>query len=246
MTRKVLTCLSLLVLCAGRAWSAGINLAWDDCPAGAGASFVKTFACDTNAGSHTLFGSFVAPAEVLQVSANEVTIDFATAGALLPDWWMLGTGRCRPTALSLDVDFTAGSHACYDYWQGGAIGGTAELLLGGNRARIKAVYALPAGDPRITSIPEGTHVYAFKIILNHQNSAGLGACTGCGAEACISLVFIKLNQPVAVGPAIFITNPDVSQYVTWQGWSNLNPAYGCPTITPTRTQTWGSIKALYR
>jgi hypothetical protein len=46
MTRRVLTCLSLLVLSAGPAWSAGINLAWDDCPAGA-ASFLETFACNT-------------------------------------------------------------------------------------------------------------------------------------------------------------------------------------------------------
>ena len=245
MTRKVLTCLSLLVLSAGSAWSAGINLAWDDCPAGA-ASFLETFACNTEVGDHTLFGSFVAPAGVQAMSANDITVELATEGATLPDWWMLGNGRCRPASLLLDTDFTTGSHACYDYWQGGAIGAISESLLGGNRARIRAVFALPSGDPRITTVPEGTHVYSFKAIINNLKSSGLVACAGCSAEACINLTLIQLDQPPEAGPIIPLTNPDVNQYVTWQGWSNPNPAFGCPAITPARSQSWGSIKALYR
>jgi hypothetical protein len=242
MTRIVLTCLSLLVLSAGPGWSAGINLAWNDCPAGA-ASFLETFACDTEAGNHTLFGSFVAPAGVQAMSANDVIVDLATEGATLPDWWMLGTNRCRPASLILNTNFSE-SHACYDYWQGGAIGALSESLPGGNRARIKAVFALPAGDPRITSVTEGTHVYSFKFILNNLKTVGPAGCAGCSAEACINLALIQLDQPPEAGPIIPLTNPDVRQHVTWQGWSN--PTFGCPAITPTRSQTWGSIKALYR
>jgi len=153
-----------------------LNLGWNDC-GGAPPTLDRVFTCTTNSGIHTLFGSFVAPSCVNAMSANEIVMDVQTPGATLTPWWGMRTGSCRASSsLGGNFDFTAGPFTCYDYWQGGAIGGTAEFLLGGNRARIKAVYALPAGDPRITSVPEGTHVYSFKAIINNLKSSGLAAC----------------------------------------------------------------------
>ena len=242
-----------LVFGAASASAAGINLGWNDCPGGASYAFTETFACDTNEGVHTIVGSFVAPAGVLAMSANEVVINVQTGGALLPNWWtfgtFLGTVQCRATAsLAANSDFTGGPFTCYDYWQGGAIGALAWSVLPytTNRCRIKGVFALPADDPRITAVPEGTEVYSFKCVISNAKSTGLGSCAGCSDEACIVFDDIRLNQPSPFPNSILMSNASTAQYVTWQGWSTTDPRFQCPATTPARARTWGSVKALYR
>lgn len=242
MRRTSLWIVLLLTGCAGNGRAAGINLGWDDCPGGGTYALAETFACNTNVGFHTLVGSFVAPAGIVNMTGNEIVIDLKTSAAAFPAWWSLATGLCRAGSLSSSFDFTGGPFSCYDYWQGGALGGIAMLPPSGTLARIKAVCALPAGDPRITSVPEGLHLYSFKANINSAKTVGAGSCGGCTAEMCIVLNEIAFTQaePQQRTP---ITNPAVSNYVVWQsytGWA------GCPGATPARQQTWGSIKALYR
>jgi hypothetical protein len=244
MRKTLVLSVSLLSLIAGRAGAAGINLGWNDCPSGATYSLSRTFACDTNIGTHTLVGSFVAPAGIVKMSANEIVIDMQTSGATLPEWWGLRTGLCRFGSLTENWDFTGGPFTCYDYWQGGAIGAIRMFDPPvGNRARIKGVFAIAAGDPRITSVPEGTHVYSFKANISNAKTVGPGSCAGCAAEACIVLRSIRLNQPVPF-PQPTLTNPVVAQHVIWQSWTDASGE--CPQVTPAKKQTWGSIKALYR
>jgi hypothetical protein len=242
-----------LLFWAVDASAAGFNLGWNDCPSGPTYTLAETFACDTNVGIHTMVASFVAPAGIHQMSANEIVIDMQTGGAALAPWWTMATGQCRPaSSLAGNFDFTAGPFTCYDYWQGGAIGGLQWSVFNPpaqgnlNRCRIKGVFALPAGDERITSIPEGLEVYSFKCNVNSAKTTGLGACTGCSDEACIVLNVITINQPAPDPPQVRLTSPAVSQYVIWQGWSTPDPHNACPAVTPTRNHTWGSIKALYR
>jgi hypothetical protein len=154
-----------------------------------------------------------------------------------------GPAGCRTTSLSGIFDFTSGPFTCYDYWQGGAVGAITLDVRNqvGNRARILGVFALPAGDPRITAVPEGLQVYSFQARINNAKTAGMGSCAGCVAEACIVLRSIRLNQHPPL-PMPTLTDPAVSQYVIWQSWSGGD----CPQVTPAKKQTWGSIKALYR
>src|SRR5262245_56179461 len=182
----LLTC-TLLALTAGLAAAGpgGLNLGWGDCT-GAPASLNRTFACNTNTGTiNTLIGSFLAPSCVNAMSANEVVMDVQSLGATLPLWWGMRTGLCRPSSLGSSFDFTAGPFTCCDYWQGGAIGSLAMDAPVGNRARIKGVFALPAGDSRITAVGEGTEVYSYKANINNAKTAGLGACSGCPVGVCI-------------------------------------------------------------
>ena len=250
MNKKLLVFAALLALSAGSARAAGVNLGWNDCPVGGTYATSKTFACNTNSGINTLVGSFVAPAGVIQMSANEVVMDVQTGGATLAPWWAMASGQCRAAAsVAGNFDFTGGPFSCVDYWQAGAIGSLSWSVLPNttNRCRIKGVFALPAGDARITSIAEGTEIYSFKCNINNAKSAGLGACAGCLDEACIVLNSIRINQPVASGgSAIFIPNPATAQHVIWQAWTSIDPTQACPLVTPTKKQTWGSIKALYR
>ena len=227
----------------------GLNLGWNDCPSGPTYALLETFACDTNVGVHLLFGSFIPPPGINAMSANQVVIDVQSGGASFAPWWTFGTGLCRPSgSLQSVFDFTNGPFSCYDYWQGGAVGG---FFYSGspataNRARIKGVFALPAGDPRITSLPEGLEYYSFKLVINNAKSTGLGACPGCNDEACIVLNMIALNQTPPNPSFTPVTSPAVAAHVLWQGWSTPDPTNQCPTVTPARKQTWGSIKALYR
>jgi len=225
----------------------GLNLGWNDSPGGATYSLLETFACDTNLGLHTLVGSFVAPAGINDLTANEVVIDIQSGGAWLPAWWTFGTGQCR-FGLNINFDFTSGPSTCTDYWKGAASGGVNWTLPPAtlNRCRIKALVALPSGSPIITSLTEGVEYYSFRLVINNAKSTGLGACPGCNDEACIVLNMIALNQSPPNPSFTPLTSPAASAYCIWQGWSTTDPQSQCPGITPARKQTWGSIKAMYR
>jgi len=245
MKKTLLFTCALLALTAGLAVAGpgGLNLGWLDC-GGLPASENRDFLCNTNAGVHTLIGSFNAPCCVTAASANEIVMDVQTTGVSLAAWWGMRAGACRTAASLLSsYDFTGGPFTCYDYWQGGASGGISEDPPVGNRVRIKALGALPAGSPLITAIAEGTETYSFKCNINSAKSAGLGACAGCNTGACIVLNSIKINQPVGTpGGSKFVSTPAVRNFATWQGGIGVD----CYGATPAKNTTWGSVKALYR
>lgn len=246
MKKTLLMTCAFLALTAGiaAAGAGGLNLGWGDC-GGLPGSLNETFACNANTGApHQLFGSFVAPSFVTAMSANEIVFDIQTVGVSLSPWWGMRTGACRASAsLAGDFNFTLGPFTCYDYWQAGAIGSLSQDVAVGNRARVKGVFALPAGDGRITGIAEGTEVYSFKAVINNAKTVGLGACAGCSSGACIVLNSIKLNQPVGTpGGGKFVSAPATRNHATWQGGIGAD----CYAATPAKNTTWGSVKALYR
>jgi hypothetical protein len=250
MRNKLLLFAAMLILCAAPVWAqSGVNLGWNDCPSGATYALTQTFACNTNAGApHTLVGSFVAPSGIVAMSANQTVMDLQTGNATIAPWWTFGAApACRATAsLAGSFDFTTGPFTCTDYWMAGAIGSLQWGQNGANRARIRGVFALPAGDARITTLTPGTEYYSFKCNINNLKTTGLGACAGCTDEACIVLNTIIINQPAPNPPQTYINNPAVSDYAIWQAWTTVDPTQQCPAVTPTRKETWGSIKALYR
>ena len=245
--RHRLLAIALLTACAASAHAAGVNLSWNDC--GSFGAESRTFACDTNVGTHVLFGSFVAPAGLPAVSGHAVLIDvLSTCNNIFPHWWNMRPGGCRSSSsLMHNFDFTSGPGNCHDYWQGGAIGGISMDPPAGNHTLIRLQYALPVGDPRIVPIAEGTEVYAFKVIINSQRTVGPSACTGCQDGACLLLRSIALSVP---GGSVTLASPATRAHVTWQSATVGTTPFGpvcfgdCPT--PTRTPTWGQIKSLYR
>lgn len=242
MKKTLLMSCALLALSAGLALAGpgGLNLGWGDCE-GLPATGARVFACTSNSGSNILTGSFVAPCCVTAMSANEIVVDLQTSGAALSNWWRIGTGQCRPTSISANISFPA---TCLDYWALQATIAPPNYTIGvggANRARIKDLVALPAGNAGITSIDEGTETYSFNMVVNNAKSTGLGACSGCLDGACIVLNSIKLNQVVGTPGGDKFVSLGIRNYVTWQGGSP-----DCPGATPTQNSTWGSVKALYR
>jgi hypothetical protein len=242
----------LIVAFAGSASAAGggINLGWLDCPNQGEYLLTRSFACDTNQGAHTLVGSFVAKSGMLAVSGYSAAIDVRTVGPALPSWWDLRSNLpagCRAGSLSPSFDFTGGPFGCFDYWQGGAVGGSSANVPVGSQVRLLSTAALPAGDSRITPIPEGTEVYCFKLTINNAKTVGPGACGGCSEEACILLTSMLVTQvPGTPGGNFTFTNPVQSNIVLWQGWTTVDPSQSCPSYSPVRNRTWGAIKAVYR
>lgn len=237
MLRRLLSAAALLALLASAAHAqGGINLYWNSCQ-GAPA---RTFACNTNSGNSFVFGSFVAPYGVTAMSANEIVIDVLSSNVAIPQWWELkNAGACRPNALSVSFDATTDvSGNCADYWQGQAVGGIgAYQVLSPFKRRIIAVGAVPPSA--VGPLEAGTEYFSFRIAINHSASTGSGSCAGCLEPVCLVLNSIKLTQPVGVGDFLLYT-PAVNNCVSWQG--------GLPQccFVPTRSRTWGSVKALYR
>lgn len=245
--------LASLLLFAARTASAGnVNLRWNACW-GDGGVMNKAFACDTNAGSNTLVGSFVLPQDGPPgVSGIEIAVDLATAGATLPAWWQFkNTGACRQTSLSVNFVISPLAVQCLDWANGQAFGSVVSYTTpyGPNSARILAASAVAL--PTFEGLFGSVEFFAFNLLFNNQKTVGTGSCSGCSLGACIDLKQIIItNQdsrndvqlsPGGESPGAF------DALATWQGGSGvISSNGGCPAATPTRNSTWGQVKALYR
>lgn len=219
-------------------WSAGstageTNLGWHG--TGPHGLMDEEFSCDTNEGSRSLVGSFVAPAGIDSLISLTAYVDFCIGGPPLPSWWLLN--GCRAGALSASIDFEDQEDFFNDYWQGrGTPSVTFETLYEGMTGRITVTVSLPADEAG--PLAEGEQYYAFRILIDNRNTTGEGACAGCLIPACIVLNGIRLDTPTN---QVFLYGPDFTNSVTWQGG-----LFGCPFIVPVVPTTWSSVKALYR
>jgi hypothetical protein len=240
MTRKLLLSAVTLIALAGNVHAqSGVNLSWDDC--GTSGAMLRTFACNTNAGSNTLVASFVSQ-PMPEVVALTAIIDLCSMDLVLPAWWQMKmAGSCRPNAISSSFDFMSGPTSCVDFWQGLGTGGlnyTYGSNWGFNGARILVVGALPPDSPR--QVEENVEYYACKVILQNHATVGTGACARCEAHVCIILNAVELYPP-SPGSRINISGPISRDYVHWQGAVSL-----CPFVVDTKPTTWGSVKSMYR
>lgn len=254
MKKTLLLLIALLALTTSFAAAAGINLSWDDC--GTFGALNKSFACDTNAGSSVLYGSYIPPYGTIGLTSAEILIDLQAASSALPNWWQFkNTGACRLAALTFSADFTSGPSHCVDYWEGMASGGIATyqtwnmdppvypMVTQPNRARILAVCAVAAQNAR--PVDPGTEYYAFQLTLTNARTLGEGAlsCAGCSTPVCIVLARLTLGQDPP-NLSYRLETPLHRSYVTWQG--GVISAPGCPAALPARNTTWGTLKTLHR
>ena len=137
--RSLVALLALLALASRVHASAGVNLRWDQC-LGDGGVPNRNFACNTNAGSEALVGSFVLASDFANATGLQVTVLLAVGSApLLPAWWEFkNAGTCRAASLSYATNSTT-AVACLDWGIGvplvGALGGYAIGIVGPNTAR---------------------------------------------------------------------------------------------------------------
>lgn len=240
MKKALLFSGALLALTSSMALAGGVNLAWVDCKSNSNSLANKSFACNTNAGSNALAGSFVLLAPMPDFVAVEIVVDLQSQSAALPAWWEFGSGGCRDGSMSITFDFSVFANpdfACSDPFGRVAQGGLANYTVTGNRARAIGVGAI-ASEQR-QALAAGTEYYGFRMAINNLKTVGTGACAGCSTPVCIVLNSIRAVG-VGAGSAEDNTAPIASQFATWQNGT------GQCAATPTQNKTWGQVKSLYR
>lgn len=256
MPRSLLfTPLLALALLAAPRQSAGLgcNLRWDHCY-GDGGVQNKNFACDSNAGSDALVGSFVAQWGMTDVAAVVCQLDLASASAAWPAWWeFVAVGACRRfdgeslSATPADPSATA----CRDWSDGlgfpNLFPSITAGLSGPNTSRFVCV--MNVADTQHRTLQAGIEYFAFKLLITHAKTLGSGACAGCSTPMCITFNEVVLQTRSRATSRYLVGPAEVdSDHTTWQGGAGVGTALGtgCPAATASLRSTWGSVKSLYR
>lgn len=240
MRRLLMSSTVLLgLMCTGAHAYEGISLRWSNC-LGDGGTLNRSFACNTNAGTHTLVGSVELGTPLASVTGHEIRIELQTMSPTLPAWWEFkNSGTCRMTSLSMNLILPVTAVNCLDWANGQAIGGIAAYDIGfitPNRARLIAALAVP--QTAMADLAAGQEYFSFSLVINNAKTVGLGACAGCLVPANLYFVSMKLTTPLGANDRT-LTNPangSDSNFALWQG--------GFPTAT--HRGTWGELKSLYR
>ena len=249
MKKILLLCGMLLALTATVASAAGVNLSWDNC--GAAGTPLKSFLCNTNTGSSVFVTSVLAPPGIGLWTSFETEVQVQSNSAVFPDWWRLRnqtgqTGQCRAGYLSTSQDFTGAPYAgaCEDVFFNQGAGGITTYLVGfngANRARLAVTYSVPTANQ--VPLTEGTEYFSMRASILNTKTTGTGSCAGCLEGVCLVCTYVRCLQPAgAPGGNVSVTTPAQRNYIMWQGATTET----CNGATPTKSTTWGSVKALYR
>ncbi len=234
-----------LVSLAEPATAAGVNLSWDACTSEGGVQN-KTFACNTNAGTRIIYGSFVLAGNQDHFVGVEIKVDISAQTDSLPSWWQFfNVNACRKTALSVAFDFSSDpATSCTDPWSGQGVGGigayhtfwtTPQVPSGNaNGAQIVIAAAVPSTAP--VPLTANTEYYGFKLMLTSVKTTGTGACGGCSTPVCIALS--QLSAVQNNGTQEDLTQAVSSNILTWQAASN------CAGENAQQNVTWGQIRSL--
>jgi hypothetical protein len=254
--KKLLVLSSALLMFAVSVASAqDVRLRWNNC-FGVGTNAInKNYLCDGSLNGVPQRGvfSFTSPASMNEFVGIQGVLDFTTTEAQLPDWWRLGVGECREGNFNYPGSFTGvgNTTTCLNPWTGANTGGG------------WAYYYQNKGDNPDTPTPwpgYGRIKFAFardnsKVLVNGTHYvAGVfsidtfgddGSCAGCALPACLVQNSVELYQVSGSPPQdIYYLSAGANSYITWQG--GAVPGSGCPGSTPSKSKTWGSVKALYR
>jgi hypothetical protein len=149
-----------------------------------------------NTGAETLEASFVAPPGVEGMTGFEAVVEvIGDAGDPLPPWWDFEPGGCRPTALSVAIEYVEGPGGCPVT---GGIGGASGVAFvapspdaEANRGRIRILGAYNSPPVALTA---GQEYSIFRLTLRHNLSTGAGACAGCAEPVALFFNQLRLTQ----------------------------------------------------
>jgi len=257
MMRKILgmgVVAAMLCVASSALAAPGVSLAWSKCAGEGTGTNNRTFTCDTNGGTaNLLVCSFELPADLAQVSGNELVLDFLSQSATLPAWWdFKNAGTCRQNSLLFNTVADAGNAVCADWAQGGSSGGIGAYTTGTpssmgsidnslSAQHRRLVIALAVAPDALQDLTAAVEYFACNLTVGNQKTVGTPSCAGCLEPMCIVLNSINVTTPVLENN-VFIGNAANAggNIVTWQG---VGP--NCASV-PTKNQTWGQVKALYR
>jgi hypothetical protein len=221
--------------------NAQFNLAWQKCIAFAGQHANENSTCDgSRPDPYLLILSFIPPSPMPSFTGFRAVIGLATDAPQVPDYWKLGAGECRESAVHFPVPLSGLAGACQDPWVGAVVSGGWSWISGTpspDEARVTFVETRDV--PR--SLVMGQQYAASGISIDAPSGSEL--CFGCDIPICLEVIEVDLYQSDAA--PIVLTTAGTRKIVTWQGGP---PRLGCLTYVPdpVRNRTWGSIKGMYR
>lgn len=235
--KKVLTlAAALLVFGASTSMAQGLNLHWNDCGVGGGAT-TMAFNCASNAGApYTLIASVFPQAPMTQFAAATAVIDIGVQGGTLPQWWQTNSGQCRANAIAMSFDPSNNLSSCLDIWGGNPnlqVTAVQQGVNGPDRVRLNGVAAIPAGSE--IPLAAGDELWLCRVTIGR---AATLTCAGCALGASIVLNEVSIQSPSE--PKQVITNQAGNYCV-----GNTAGIAFCPGATPTLNKTWGALKGLY-
>ena len=140
------------------------------------------------------------------------------------------------TAATFDNDL---ANAVCQAWSGVALTGGIDSYtmdaFNTHAARVRLAVATPPTDLGV--IEPDVQYLAFTLTLDHQKTAGAGACGGCSQPLAVMLQSVLLYP--ADSPYPVLVNVPLSGPMDHVAWWQSGPV-------PARTITWGAVKALYR
>ncbi len=231
------------------AQGAGVALRWDACFGEGTGVLNKSFACDTNAGSERLIGSFISAIDIPDVTGNEVILDLFTSTSYpwnlptgsvpMPAWWEFKkAGTCRLSSVSTNVIADPTNSVCQDWSQGLAASGFfyKALARGTGTARIGLITAIPLANA--AQVSAGVEYYSFTLVILHDNTVGTGSCGGCNVPMGIWFNSVKVLSVLPQDDRILAGAVDgyKAYEVHWQP---------IPFTVPVRRTAWGAVNALY-
>ena len=238
--------LLMLSVLGSPAVAAGVNLSWNACTPDGGTQN-KTFACNTNSGSNSLFGSFALASDMANVIGIEARVDITALADSLPAWWRFqGPNACR-AAFSASFVFDSDPNSnCTDTFGSQATGAVAAVhtywttpqVPGGNPATARALLVAAVPGSMAQDLSAGVEYHGFRLILSAIKTVGSEACSGCSTPVCITLSAIKVvasdNSSQVLSDALDANT------ATWQS------AEQCPGALASQNVTWGQIRSILR
>jgi len=242
-TRGRLALMAALVVCAGSApgaGAAGINLYWNDCGAGSGATTNRNFACNMNTGANDLYVSFDPPAGIGSVVSTEIEVALQSSSPSVPNWWWYA---CRPLTLAF---IPSAPSTCPDAWQGQGLVMTdydfgPDPGFPPDRTNFIGFAHVPEGTT-LPALTPGTEYLAAVLRIGNARTVGPDACAGCLTPVC--LVLNRVGLTPSTGSPVTLFNALSDNFVGWQG--GAGDGYSCSGATPALNRTWGQIKSVYR
>jgi hypothetical protein len=235
---QALLCLCLPVL-AAPASAQQLFLNHDNCASSplVGAKN-KHLNCASTTDYSIIVTSLVLPTDIPNVIASlgvlHLLVGTVPDPANMPDFWEFNSGGCSGTNnFNYHSNFDPFLFSdCADLWFSLASGG-GQYRVVGNRARVTTSWGLTPLDARL--LIGGAEQYISWMVIRNTSA---GVCTGCNTPVCV--VYNEEAISEIGGSTLRVTNPD---HITFNDPGNLS---SCPGATPTRNNSWGQVKALYR
>jgi len=242
----LLLIVTALMCSAAPSRAAGVNLSWNACTPEGGVQN-RTFACNTNLGSRTLFASFILASDFSNAVGFVARVDITAEGDSLPAWWRFdGPNTCR-TGLSASFGFASDPNTiCVDPLLSQATGALAGYrtvwtnpqVPGENPATAQALVIAAVREDQTQTLIAGTEYYAFKLTLNSSKTVGTGACAGCSTPVCLTVSEIEVDG--SGNTTQVLTDPIVASTATWQSPQQ------CPGSFAALNVTWGQIRSVLK